>query len=168
MLDALRDLYQEVILDHSRAPRNHRRPPAADRRVEGYNPLCGDMLTLYVNLNGEERITDAAFEGKGCAVSIASASLMTEIIKGRTRQEADRLFRDFQRLCTEEGFSPSSVTPADAEAFDRLQALSGVRQFPIRIKCATLAWHTLHAALHEQDEDASAALNSGDRWSAQG
>jgi nitrogen fixation NifU-like protein len=164
MLEALRDLYQEVILDHSRAPRNHRRPPAPDREAEGYNPLCGDMLTLYVNLDEDGRITDAAFEGKGCAVSVASASLMTEIVKGRTRQEADRLFRDFQRLCTEENFAHSSTVPADAEAFERLQALSGVRQF----KCATLAWHTLHAALHKQEQDATTGRDTDGEWSARG
>lgn len=154
MLEALRDLYQEVILDHSRSPRNHRRPTAPDREAEGYNPLCGDMLKLYLNLDLDGRISDAAFEGKGCAVSIASASLMTEIVTGRTEQEAERLFRAFQRLCTEEGYAPSSTLPADIEAFERLQVLSGVKQFPIRVKCATLAWHTLHAALHEEEPDA--------------
>lgn len=150
MLDELRDLYQEVILDHGRAPRNHRRPPAPDREVEGYNPLCGDMLTLYLRVDNEGRIADAAFEGKGCAVSIASASLMTEVVKDRSLAEAERLFENFHRLCTEDDFLPISATAADEDAMERLQVLSGVRQFPIRVKCATLAWHTLHAALHEE------------------
>ena len=150
MLDELRDLYQEVILDHGRAPRNHGRPPASDREAEGYNPLCGDMLTLYLRLDDEGHITEAAFEGKGCAVSIASASLMTEVVKGRSPAEAERLFENFHGLCTEDEFHPTSETAADADALERLRVFTGIRQFPIRVKCATLAWHTLRAALHEE------------------
>jgi nitrogen fixation NifU-like protein len=141
MMDELRELYQEVILDHGKHPRNLRRPAEANRRAEGYNPLCGDRLTLYVTLAEDGHIADAAFEGRGCAISVASASLLTEILKGRTVTEADALFEGFHRLWAE----------LDEEAFERLQVLSGVKQFPVRVKCATLAWHTLHAALHGQD-----------------
>ena len=151
MSDELRELYQEVILDHGRKPRNLRRPAEVDRQAEGYNPLCGDRLTLYVTLGNEGQIADAAFEGKGCAISLASASLLTEVLKGRTITEADALFEGFRRLCTDDAFDPADASGFDEEAFERLQVLSGVKQFPMRVKCATLAWHTLHAALHDQD-----------------
>ena len=147
MMDELRELYQEVILDHGRRPRNFRHPEAANRRAEGYNPFCGDQLTLYLLLSADDRIEDVAFEGKGCAISIASASMMTEILKGKTRAEAEALFENFHRMCTEEDFDILACEGADEEAFERLQVLSGVREFPVRVKCATLAWHTLSAAL---------------------
>jgi nitrogen fixation NifU-like protein len=148
MLDELRELYQEVILDHGKNPRNFGRPDGVNRQAEGYNPLCGDRLTVYVSLADDGRIADAAFEGKGCAISVASASLLTEVLKGRTVAEADALFDSFHRLCTDDAFDPDDVAALDEEAFERLQVLSGVKQFPVRVKCATLAWHTLHAALH--------------------
>ncbi len=147
MMDELRELYQEVILDHGRSPRNFRRPEDANRQAEGYNPFCGDQLTLYLSLSADDRIEDVAFEGKGCAISIASASLMTEILKGKTRSEAEALFENFHRMCTDEAFDLFESETADPEAFERLQVLSGVREFPVRVKCATLAWHTLSAAL---------------------
>ena len=147
MQDALRELYQEVILDHGKHPRNLRHPPSANREGRGYNPLCGDQVTIYLETDDAGRIVDVAFEGKGCAISIASASMMTEVLRGKTEDEARRLFDDFRRLCTEEGFTLEQAAAADREALERLQVLSGVRAFPVRVKCATLAWHAMTAAL---------------------
>ncbi|MGF1592112.1 MAG: Fe-S cluster assembly sulfur transfer protein SufU [Kiloniellaceae bacterium] len=151
MQDTLRDLYQEVILDHGRHPRNHRHPPAANRQARGYNPLCGDQVTIYLECDetGKDggRIADVAFEGHGCAISIASASLMTEILRGKTEAEARHLFEVFHRLCTEADFVLDDAAAEDRDALERLQVLSGVRQFPVRVKCATLAWHAMTAAL---------------------
>jgi len=137
----LRELYQSVILDHNKSPRNLRRPAAANRKAEGRNPLCGDQLTVFVDLeNGV--VKDAAFEGSGCAISTASASLMTESVKGRRVDEIEKLFDGFHRLVTSD---PSS--PAEDEGLGKLAVFGGVREFPVRVKCATLAWHTLRAAL---------------------
>ncbi|HMB77382.1 MAG TPA: SUF system NifU family Fe-S cluster assembly protein [Kiloniellaceae bacterium] len=149
MLDDLRELYQEVILDHGKNPRNFGQPAHVDRRAEGYNPLCGDALTLYLVLEADGRIKEAAFDGKGCAISVASASLMTEILQGKTPAEAEALFETFHKMCTDESFDllDLDLEKVDEEAIERLQVLAGVRQFPVRVKCATLAWHTLHAAL---------------------
>ena len=135
----LRDLYQEIILDHNRAPRNFRSIPGADRRVEAFNPLCGDHYTIYLRLR-DGVIEDVAFEGAGCAISKASASMMTDAIKGRTVAEADALFERFHRMVT---------TPPDrpVEDMGKLSSLAGVREFPVRVKCASLAWHTLRAAM---------------------
>ncbi len=152
MLDELRELYQEVILDHGKHPRNFGHPEEIDRRAEGYNPLCGDMLTLYLSLDDDGTISHVSFEGKGCAISVASASLMTEVLEGKSRAEAEALFDTFHKMCTEEDFDPSAVPGVDEEALERLQVLSGVRRFPIRVKCATLAWHTFAAALENRDE----------------
>ncbi len=145
MLDDLRELYQEVILEHGKHPRNFRHPEDANREAKGNNPLCGDRLTVYLKLSGDGLIEDAAFEGRGCAISTASASMMTELVKGRTAGEAQRLFESFHAMCTQEGSLPHDH--ADEEALERLQALSGVRQFPMRVKCATLPWHTMNAAI---------------------
>jgi len=147
MQDTLRDLYQEVILDHGKHPRNLRHPPGANHQARGYNPLCGDQVTVYLETDADGRIADAAFEGKGCAISIASASMMTEVLRGKTEAEARRLFDDFHRLCTEDGFTLEQASAEDREALERLQVLSGVRTFPVRVKCATLAWHAMTAAL---------------------
>jgi nitrogen fixation NifU-like protein len=138
-MSELSDLYQEVILDHNRRPRNFRTIEGASRQQEGYNPLCGDRLTLYVTLDGD-RIADVAFQGSGCAISKASASLMTEALKGKTVAEARALFEKFHDMVTS---SP------DTEAADlgKLSVLSGVREYPTRVKCASLAWHTLKAAV---------------------
>jgi nitrogen fixation NifU-like protein len=144
----LGDLYQEVILDHNKRPRNFRASPQASHRAVGHNPLCGDRVTVYVDLDGDV-LRDVAFEGSGCAISKASASMMTESLKGRTRAEAERLFRGFHRLVTGEG--------ADGAGPDlgKLVVFSGVSEFPVRVKCATLAWHTLRAALENRREAVS-------------
>ena len=138
-MSELSDLYQEVILDHNRRPRNFRTIDDASRKQEGYNPLCGDRLTLYVRLDGE-RISDVAFQGSGCAISKASASLMTETLKGKTIAEARELFEQFHAMVT----SSPDTDPAD---LGKLSVLSGVREYPTRVKCASLAWHTFKAAV---------------------
>ena len=140
MSSELNDLYQEVIIDHSKRPRNFRRLPAANRTAQGHNPLCGDKITLDVKVE-DGHIGEIAFQGSGCAISTASASLMTESVKGKTLAEAERLFDKFHKLIT-------SDKPA-ASDLGKLAVFSGVREFPARAKCATLAWHTLRAALHE-------------------
>jgi len=136
----LKDLYQEVIVDHNRSPHNYGKLDGADRKLEGFNPLCGDRLTLYLKLNGN-RIAGISFDGSGCAISIASASLMTDAIQGKTVAEAETIFNQFHELLTGKG------TAADLDHFGKLAALAGVRDYPTRVKCATLCWHTLHAAL---------------------
>lgn len=145
----LRDLYQEVILEHSKAPRNFRLMKDANYHAEGFNPLCGDRLTVYVDLEGDA-IRDISFQGSGCAISKASASMMTQSVKGRTKQEVDALFDDFRRLVTGQ-----LNGGADSAELGKLAAFSGVSEYPVRVKCATLAWHTLRAALHGQHEAVS-------------
>jgi nitrogen fixation NifU-like protein len=145
MFEDLRDLYQEVIFDHNRNPRNFRIIENADRKVDGFNPLCGDRLTLFLKLNGEV-IEDASFQGSGCAISTASVSLMTEIIKGKTQAEAEELFETFHKMTT------GKDEEIQLEAVGKLAVLAGVREYPARVKCATLAWHTLDAAIKNQQE----------------
>ena len=135
----LRDLYQEVILDHGKSPRNFHTLEAPAEHAEGYNPLCGDRVTVYVRTEGD-RIADVSFVGDGCAISKASASMMTGAVKGKARTEADRLFHAFHDLVT-------GAPGADPEALGKLAAFGGVSEFPARVKCASLAWHTLQAAL---------------------
>jgi nitrogen fixation protein NifU and related proteins len=142
----LHDLYQEVILDHNRRPRNFGPLAEANREARGHNPLCGDRLTVFLKLTGD-RIEDVHFEGSGCAISKASASLMTEAVKGRTVPEAASLFQQFQAMIT----APIDRPPLD-DSLGKLVVLAGVREFPVRIKCASLAWHTLKAALAASDE----------------
>ncbi len=141
----LRELYQEVIFDHNRKPRNFHEMPEANRRADGHNPLCGDQLTVFLKVN-DGRVEDVSFVGHGCAISTASASLMTEAVKGRSIEDIESLFRDVHALLTE-------APPAQRD-FGKLVALSGVREFPVRVKCATLAWHTLHNALVGEGEQA--------------
>lgn len=141
----LRDLYQEVILDHNRSPRNFGRLDGADLSADGHNPLCGDRLSVTVKLNGD-RVSDVRFEGAGCAISKASASLMTEGVKGRTLDELPRLFDRFHRLVTDR------TAPVDDAELGKLAVFAGVRDYPARVKCAVLAWHTLRAALDEGSE----------------
>ena len=151
MLDELRDLYQEVILDHGKNPRNRRSPEDATCLAHGNNPMCGDMLVVYLKIDADGVIQDAAFNGKGCAISMASASMMTEILKGKTVAEAEKLFQGFHDMCTKDDFDLAGED-VDEDAADRLQVLSGVREFPVRVKCATLAWHTMSAAIAGDQE----------------
>ena len=136
----LKDLYRDVIVDHNRHPRNFGRLDPADAHADGFNPLCGDRLTMYVNLDGE-RIREAKFEGSGCAISVASASLLTEAVKGKSRAEVQKLFHDVHTLLTRHDAN------VDTAGLGKLAALGGVREFPARVKCASLCWHTLNAAL---------------------
>ena len=144
----LRDLYRDVIVDHNRSPRNFRKITPASRQAQGFNPLCGDKLTVYVDLDGEV-IRDISFEGSGCAISVASASLMTEALQGKTVAEAEAYFRRVHAVVTGEEPQP------ELAALGKLGALGGVRQYPSRVKCASLAWHALHAALEEQEHPVS-------------
>ncbi len=136
------ELYQSIILDHNRAPRNYRALEAPDRAAEGYNPLCGDQLKVWLKLDGD-RIADVSFLGSGCAISKASASLMTTVVKGKTLAEAGRMFDSFHRMVTGAG-GPADDLPA------KLAVFAGVREFPARVKCASLAWHALSSALRSQ------------------
>jgi nitrogen fixation NifU-like protein len=144
----LGDLYQEVILEHSKAPRNFRKPAEANQHAEGYNPLCGDRCTVYINMDGDA-IRDIGFQGSGCAISRASASMMTQILKGKTRAEAVKLFEEFHDLVT--GKEDAAETPD----LGKLKVFSGVSKFPARVKCATLAWHTLQSALQNEQDTVS-------------
>jgi nitrogen fixation NifU-like protein len=143
----LAELYQQIIIEHNRSPRNFRTLPDATASAEGDNPLCGDRITVYVKLDGEQ-IADVAFQGKGCAISQASASLMTGAVKGRTVAEAEQLFHQFHDMVTGAG-------AGDPTLLGKLAAFAGVRQFPSRVKCANLSWHTLHAALTQSAESVS-------------
>lgn len=140
----LRDLYQEVILEHSKAPRNYRELKSADHKAEGYNPLCGDRFTVYLEMEGDS-IREITFQGSGCAISKASASMMTQSLKGKTRAQAEEIFNRFHNVVT--GHAPANGGQAE---LGKLAVFSGVSEFPARVKCATLAWHTLQAALEEK------------------
>jgi nitrogen fixation NifU-like protein len=145
----LRDLYQDVILEHSKTPRNYRELVAANHKAEGFNPLCGDRFTVYLDLDGDS-IRDISFQGSGCAISKASASMMTQILKGKTKADAEKLFGRFHDMVT--GHEPSEAEEAE---LGKLTVFSGVSEFPVRVKCATLAWHTLNAALEGKQEAVS-------------
>ena len=143
MMD-LRDLYQDIILDHGQKPRNFRPQEHASHTAQGHNPLCGDRVTVYLTVE-DDRITDVSFVGKGCAISTASSSLMTEVLKGKSLDEAKQLFQSFHANVT--GHEPPAVDEALEDDLDRLTPLTGVKGFPARVKCATLAWHAVEAAL---------------------
>lgn len=145
----LRELYQEVIVDHSRHPRNCCELVTANHQAEGFNRLCGDQLTLYLELENDI-IKNISFQGTGCAISTASASLMTEYLKGKTQKEAEKNFADFHELLTAKQLSTDLL-----EKLGKLKVLAGIREFPARVKCATLAWHTFHAALKDKLEPIS-------------
>ncbi|MCH9650870.1 MAG: SUF system NifU family Fe-S cluster assembly protein [Deltaproteobacteria bacterium] len=149
MTSDLRELYQEVILDHNRTPSNFRALEGAAYRAEGYNPLCGDKIQVFLQLDGD-RVEEVTFQGAGCAISQASASLMTEAVLGKTVSEARLLFEQFQELVTSE-----TQTPDTDEGLGKLNVFAGVREYPMRVKCATLAWHTLKAALKDSAEPVS-------------
>jgi nitrogen fixation NifU-like protein len=144
MDNALRELYQEVILDHSRHPRHYGAMPAPSHKAEGYNPLCGDRVSVYLKLDADGRVVDIAFEGKGCAISQASASMMTSLLKGRTRADAEKLMEGFLHLV--KGEDAPGLTDDDRET---LEVMGGISEFPMRVKCATLAWHTFRNAVEE-------------------
>ncbi|MCG3136801.1 MAG: Zinc-dependent sulfurtransferase SufU [Phycisphaerae bacterium] len=142
----LHDLYQQLILDHNHHPRNRRELPDADKKAEGFNPLCGDRVTIFLKLK-DNVVTEAAFEGKGCAISTASASLLTESIKGKTLEEAKQLFRKFHQMITGEVKESS-----DGPGLGKLEVFSNVCHYPARVKCASLAWHTLNSAIDQQSD----------------
>ena len=144
MDSALRELYQEVILDHSRHPRHYGAMERASHKAEGYNPLCGDRVTVYLQLDGESRVADIKFEGKGCAISQASASMMVDMLKGRSQAEAEQLMQGFLHLV--KGEDAGALSEDDRE---RLEVMGGISEFPMRVKCATLAWHTYRNAVGE-------------------
>ena len=152
----LRDLYQEVILDHSKRPRNFGDLDGANRRAEGYNPLCGDRETVYLRLEGDV-LKEVGFRGAGCAISTASASMMTESLKGKTREEAEALFERFHDLIT----GSDGRTDTSRPDLGKLKVFSGVREFPVRVKCVTLPWHTMKAALAGEDRTVSTELTEG-------
>ena len=140
----LRELYQSVILDHNRTPRNFREPEDTNRSAEGYNPLCGDKVTVYLTVE-DGCVKDAGFRGSGCAISTAAASLMTQSIKGKREEEVERIFEGFHRMVTS-----ASGQAAEADSLGKLVVFGGVREFPMRVKCATLPWHTMRAALEQK------------------
>jgi len=139
-MSSLSELYQNVILEHNRSPRNYRVMDDADRKADGHNPLCGDQVTVWVRMDGDV-IGDVSFRGAGCAISKASASLMTGAVKGKSREEAEHLFERFHQLVT------GTLPPGESETLGKLAVFSGVSEFPVRVKCASMAWHTLKAAL---------------------
>jgi nitrogen fixation NifU-like protein len=144
-MSELSELYQQVILDHNKKPRNFRKIEAPTHTAEGHNPLCGDQLTIYLDLENNE-VRDVSFEGSGCAISKASASMMTQAVKGKTRQQAEDLFKEFHHMVT----ADSDQSESDS-GLGNLRIFAGVREFPVRVKCATLPWHTLHAALNKRE-----------------
>ena len=145
-MSELSELYQQVILDHNKKPRNFRRPENANHTAEGYNPLCGDQLTIYLDLEND-LVKDVGFEGSGCAISKAAASMMTQAVKGKSKEQAESLFNEFHSMVTGE-----LDEETDENNLGNLKIFAGVREFPVRVKCATLPWHTLHAALNKQDQ----------------
>jgi nitrogen fixation NifU-like protein len=146
--DELRELYQDVIIEHSKRPRNFHPMPAAAHKAEGYNPLCGDTVTVYLSLDGDV-VTDVSFQGHGCAISTASASVMTELLKGKTRTQVEKIFHTFHDLVT------GKSSDADPDRLGKLAVFAGVNEFPTRVKCATLCWHTARAALEGREEPVS-------------
>jgi len=145
-MSELSELYQQVILDHNKKPRNFHKLEAANRSAEGFNPLCGDQLNVYLQIE-DDRIKDVSFEGSGCAISKASASMMTQAVKGKTKPEIEELFGEFHRMVTGDLDAES-----DPNKLGRLKIFAGVREFPVRVKCATLSWHTMRAALQNQNK----------------
>ena len=144
-MSELSELYQQVILDHNKKPRNFRKIEAPTHTAEGHNPLCGDQLTIYLDLENDQ-VQDVSFEGSGCAISKASASMMTQAVKGKTKQQAEDLFKEFHAMVT----ADSDQSESDS-GLGNLRIFAGVREFPVRVKCATLPWHTLHAALNKRE-----------------
>ncbi len=146
-MSELNELYQDTILEHNKNPRNFREIDDADKSAFGNNPLCGDALQVFVKMDGDQVVADVAFKGSGCAISKASASMMTQAVKGKTREEADRLFDEFHRMVTGE-----LDIESDENELGKLRVFAGVLEFPARVKCASLSWHTLNAALNDSNE----------------
>ena len=143
-MSELSELYQQVILDHNKKPRNFRKLESANHSAEGFNPLCGDQLTVYLNLE-DDAVKEISFVGSGCAISKAAASMMTQAVKGKSKQEAEQLFTEFHQMVTGELDEETTTN-----GLGNLKIFSGVREFPVRVKCASLPWHTMHAALNNQ------------------
>ena len=143
-MSELSELYQQVILDHNKKPRNFRKLETANHSAEGFNPLCGDQLTVYLNLE-DDAVKEISFEGSGCAISKAAASMMTQAVKGKSKQEAEKLFSEFHSMVTGELDEETTTN-----GLGNLRIFSGVRDFPVRVKCASLPWHTMHAALNNE------------------
>lgn len=155
MSNDLQALYQEVILDHGRSPRNFRRSDEATCLAHGRNPMCGDVVTVFLKVAPSGLVEDVSFIGKGCAISMASASLMTEVLRGKTVADAEQVFEAFRRLCTRDDVDLVALEALTADDAERLEVFAGIRQFPIRVKCATLPWHAMHAALQGEEEATS-------------
>ena len=153
-MSSLSELYQNVILEHNRSPRNYRAMEDADRKAEGHNPMCGDQLTVWVRMDGDV-IGDVSFRGAGCAISKASASLMTAAVRGKTREQAEALFERFHRLVT------GTLPAGESETLGKLAVFSGVSEFPVRVKCASLSWHTLKAALEGRSDGQTVGRSDG-------
>jgi len=153
-MSAINELYQQLILEHNKSPRNFKIITDADKKVEGYNPLCGDHYTIYLKVR-DNRIEDVGFQGAGCAISKASASMMTTAIKGATVEEVEDLFKKFHAVVT-----GKTGTEAEIEELGSLGALAGVAEFPARIKCASLAWHAMHSVLHEMNDSAETVVTT--------
>jgi|SRR5215203_413664 len=145
-MSELSELYQQVILDHNKKPRNFRKLDHANHSAEGYNPLCGDQLTIYLALENDQ-VKEVAFEGSGCAISKASASMMTQAVKGKSKEQAEKLFKEFHLMVTGE-----LDEETQENSLGNLKIFAGVREFPVRVKCATLPWHTMHAALNNKEQ----------------
>ena len=145
-MSELSELYQQVILDHNKKPRNFRKLETANHSAEGFNPLCGDQLTVYLNLE-DDTVKEVGFEGSGCAISKAAASMMTQAVKGKSKEEAENLFQEFHSMVMGE-----LNEETEENSLGNLKIFAGVREFPVRVKCATLAWHTLHAALNKENQ----------------
>ncbi len=146
MSEQLSELYQQVILDHNKKPRNFRKLETANHTAEGYNPLCGDQLTVYLNVE-DDRVQEVGFEGSGCAISKASASMMTQAVKGKSREDVETLFKEFHSMVMGE-----LDEETEENSLGHLKIFAGVREFPVRVKCATLPWHTMHAALNKENQ----------------
>ena len=158
-MSELRDIYQEMILDHSKNPKNFRALPAANHKAEGYNPLCGDRLTVYLQMDGD-KIDDISFQGSGCAISKSSASMMTAHLKGKTKKEAQKIFENFHAM-----LAGDRNKKFDKEILGKLVVFSGVSEFPVRVKCATLPWHTFRAGLEDSKQTISTESFSTE-WTA--
>ncbi|MFN2493225.1 MAG: Fe-S cluster assembly sulfur transfer protein SufU [Pyrinomonadaceae bacterium] len=148
-MSELSELYQQVILDHNKKPRNFQKLETANHSAEGFNPLCGDQLTVYLNLE-DDAVKEISFVGSGCAISKAAASMMTQAIKGKSKQQAEQLFTEFHEMVTG-NMDEDNNEDAAGSGLGNLRVFAGVREFPVRVKCATLAWHTMHAALNNQE-----------------